>query len=132
MRQRAEVGEPRFVLAADDADLEIRLLPNARDELIGVRGVAHGARRDRFDAGRTELARQRGHAPDRLGGAFHGWRGELARPIELGAEPGCLLHLVHDGDHAVGGDVGDDLADGVGPDVDRGDAARGGGHGLGR
>ena len=52
------------------------------------------------------------------------WRPELARAIEVGAEPRRLLHLVHDGDHAVRRDVGDDLADGVGPDVDRGDAAR--------
>ena len=57
-------------------------------------------------------------------GALHRRVAELARSIEVGAEPRRRLHLVDDGDRAVGGDVGDDLANRVRADVDRGDAAR--------
>jgi hypothetical protein len=48
---------------------------------------------------------------------------EHPRAVEIRAEPRRFLHLVDDRDDAVGGDVGDDLPDRVGADVDGGDSA---------
>jgi hypothetical protein len=129
--ERAEVREPRLVLPVDDTDRETGLLADARDELLRVPRVAHRARRHGLDPRGTELPGEGGHARDGLGGALHRLGAEETRAFEIGAEPRRLLHLVHDGDRTVRRDVRNDLADGVGADVDRGDAARLGGGGQG-
>ena len=71
VRERAQIRETRFVRSVDDAQRDAGLLAHARDELVGVRRVAHRARRHGVDAMRAELPRERGHAADGFGGRLH-------------------------------------------------------------
>ena len=94
---------------------------NLSEELRRVAGVAHRARRHGVDALGAELPGERRHAVE----AFQGG-GSMCRERAGGGDPAPArrrLHFVHDLDRAFRRDVGDDLADGVGADVDGGDPA---------
>ena len=122
MRERAVEAEERLVAPFEHPELELRRLAHHLGELARVGRVANGAGGHGLDARGAELAGERRHANDGLGSALHRRLRQLAAGVHAGAEPRSRLHLIDDPDVAVGRHVGDDRADRVGADVDRGDA----------
>ena len=85
---RAEVGQPRLLVAVEDAGVEREALAQLGDEGAGVLGVPDRAGRDREDplglerlVGLDVLADGAADILDRLGG-------ELARRVDAAPEPG--------------------------------------------
>ncbi len=122
MRQRAAEREAGFFLAVEHPHAQSRLLPNAPQEDGAVGGAAHRGGGDGLDALAADLLGQGGHPAERFEGQAHRLLAELSRFDQPGLQPWCRLHLVDHPDAAGGRHVGDDLPDGVRPDVDGRDA----------
>ena len=100
------------------------LLADEIEEDVGVGRVAHGARRDRLDLRGADLSREHHHVSDFFRRRADRVVGQLTALGEPSAETRAGSHFVHDANGAVGRYVGDDLADGVRADIDRGDPPR--------
>ena len=126
VRERAAEGEPRLVLAARARGRASPVSWRTRAEELRRRSRRRAPRSSRPPRCASRRAGARAspcvRAPRRA--RCIDCVAELPGAVEAGAEAGRRLHLVDDADRAVGGDVGDDLPDRVGADVDRGDAAR--------
>ncbi len=118
---RAEVDEARLLVAADDADVDPRLVAGRAHELAAVLRLAHGAGRHRHQ--RVDLvavgdpaqrAQRIQPAPEHLGRDDPLVQGRVAQPHHL---LGAVEHV----DPAPRLDVGDDEVERVGPHVQRGD-----------
>ena len=121
---RAQVDEARLLVAADDADVDARLVARRAHELAAVLGLAHRAGRDRHqrvdvvaigDAAKRAQGVQ--PAPEHLG---------RDHPVVQGrvAEPDHLLGAVEHVDVPARSDVRHDQVERVRADVERGDPHR--------
>ena len=122
MGQRAAEGQPGLLLSVEHAHPQSRLLANAAQEDGAVGGAAHGGGGHGFNALAADLLGQRRHSAQRLERQAHRLLAEFARLDQSGLQARCGLHLVDHPDASGGRDVGHDLADRVGADVDGRDA----------
>jgi hypothetical protein len=119
---RAQVDEPRLLVAADDADVDARLVARRAHELAAVLGLAHSAGGDggqRVDVVAIGDAAER---PQRVQPAPEHLRRDDAVVERRVAEADHLLRTVEHVDVPAGADIRDDEVKRVRTDVERGDA----------
>ena len=87
LRGGAEVGEPRLLLAVEDARREREPLPQLGDEGASVAGVPDRAGRDRVDPLRAQLPDHLDVLADRLADRLDRLRGQLPGEIDPAPQP---------------------------------------------
>ena len=126
---RRAMDEARLLGPRDDADLDAGPLADGVQELAPVVRLADGARRGGDDLVHVVRLGQARELAERLEGREHRRLGERAPAEAAGAEPDHLLLAVDDLERAVRPYLHDDDVDGIGADVDGGDAHAGTGRG---
>src|SRR6266498_814035 len=119
MGERTSKAEASFVVAAYHLYTQAGFRFYELQKSSPIRCFAHGTGGDRLDTLGTKLSRECGHPVERRYGGQHRGCRQLSRSLDSLAESWRSLHFIDDADVSAGRDVGDDLTDRVGPDVDR-------------
>ncbi len=94
MRQRRAPGQPRFLRAVQNANVDARLAFDPLGEQVAVGSIAHSTRCHRYDPLGADLPGERRHASDRLHRAVHGVRIERSVIASPRSEARRRLHFV--------------------------------------
>ena len=122
MRQGTAITEQRFFLAAQDAHTPAGERLHPAGKLGAVGGVTYGAGCHDLDSGGAQLAGQRHHSLYRGHSSIDGRRRQRTGRLQSLTESRHRFHLVDHADLPGGRHIRHDLSNGIGADVDRGDA----------